>query len=199
MQTLQVFARLDKSRDRVLCGADSCGCPLALVLSTDAERVLFFGAFWARLSPGVWRMSQSGRQRIEAHRADQRADPYVAGFYVLDTDGYVGRRTDQLQSDLEAHLAFLAQMDKMPYRSKGRVPVLPALAKCPICGRTQVLDPGRLGVVSGEAAAPHHAWADHFPTEEEVSRYACLARTWINRLPQLKSPTHRAWYGLDKR
>lgn len=188
MQTPRLFARLDKLGELVLCGADSCGCPLALVLSAGAKRLIFFGAFWAYLPPGLWRLSQGGRSGIEAVRDEQRQYPYMVGG-----DGRGATWREIIPPDFEDFLS------TRRYRAKGRLPVLPAVAQCPICGRTQVLDPVRLDVVSGEAAAPRHAWVDHFPTEGEVSRYARLARAWINRVPQLTSPIRRAWYGLDNR
>ena len=60
MQMQRFLARLDKSGERVLCGGDSCGMPLALVVSEGTDRVIWFGKFWGYShKAAVWRVSRT--------------------------------------------------------------------------------------------------------------------------------------------
>jgi hypothetical protein len=152
---MTLYARLDKTQDRVLCGVVDCGAELAQITEVQNDtglgsgRFLVFGPGWrprgerppgAQWLPygldGVWELNRRGQRRRRYQGPD-----LMHGERIAHQQG--DRRGRPLRP----------QDDNVLW---GNAPWnLPLEAACPGCGMRQTIDPDRLAVDPHRDARRH--------------------------------------------
>jgi hypothetical protein len=131
MKMPQLYARLSRDRERVLCAVLDCGGHIGEVTLaadwTDAAliRVLRLPPGWAKGSDGMYRLTNYAKRQMKHGRAPKlRRRPKWA----------------EQRPHAKEYLGHDLGLDLMP--------PLPAVAACPDCQRPQILDPFHLDVAA---------------------------------------------------
>lgn len=132
-----VYARLDKTGYRVICGKIECGQDIAAVVLAwprheDYYRVLCFPSGWYQGRDSVWRLSLRARQRLNKDNRARSMGIIPGGEALILRKVPLARRA--LGQSWE---------NSMPIHALKR-PKVPGLAQCAFCGAIQNLDAPRL-------------------------------------------------------